>query len=414
MKSTAGSSSSSSTTGSTSHTWNRRHRQMGLLWGLVLLVSVRLLVQDRKHLQYFRTSSDELLRPNTNEGTVTFGTTPITQWARATTTTTPRREISPWMEEPSRIEMIQDEFMVLTNVCLTNDGGESGPYVLHFFDRPSDQLPSTTSNGEESTTNEDLVRPYQDHMVPYTAWESDLTTSPKFEGTPTALLHDQNVTMRQFLEDRYGQVALTDVSLRNGTTIIAEPHHPDNNFHMHNDFLVPLLYKILKSSTNNWTKDGPEHHPRRLMLTHGCHRRYEQRVVAFDVLYQLLDEVQYSLEEILLEQSGGVMCFERLIMGGRMQMPFYGHKGRFGSNDRWKGVVPEIRDWVNTEFGVNVSRTPLRRSVGDAATKPRLTFVDRLCGVTDNRCLRNVADLIRNDLMYPCYHSIECKIGQSN
>ena len=336
--------------------------------------------------------------------------TAITQWARVTTTTTtttstatqtttPRREISSWMEEPSRIEMIEDEFMVLTNVCLTNDGGESGPYVLHFFGRQSDQhQTTTTTNGEKSTGNEDLVRSFQDHLVPYTAWESDLKTSPKFEGTPTALLHNPTVTMRQFLEDHLGQVALTDVSLRNGTTIIAEPHHPDNNFHMHNDFLIPVLYKILKSGTSNLTKGGPEHHPRRLMMTHGCHRRYEQRVVAFDVLYQLLDEVQYSLEEILREQSGGVMCFERVVMGGRntVLMPFYSHKGRFGTKDRWKGVVPEIRDWVNTEFDVDVSRSPLRHLVGDAATKPQLTFVDRPCGAMDNRCLRNVADFILN------------------
>ena len=141
--------------------------------------------------------------------------TAITSWARTTTTTTTTTTMptmttttTSWMEEPSRIEMIQDEFMVLTNVCLTNDGVESSPYVLHFFDRPLVTIkPSatiSTSLGEES--KEDIVRLFRDHFVPYTAWESDLTTSPPFEGIPTALL--QNQTMRQFLTNRNGHVSI--------------------------------------------------------------------------------------------------------------------------------------------------------------------------------------------------------------
>ena len=337
--------------------------------------------------------------------------TAITSWARTTTTTTTTTTptttmtttTTSWMEEPSRIEMIQDEFMVLTNVCLTNDGVESSPYVLHFFDHPlvpsepsaTTTTTTTTSLGEES--KEDLVRLFRDHFVPYTAWESDLTTSPPFEGIPTALL--QNQTMRQFLMNRNGRVRIQHVSLRNGTTIIAEPHHPDNNFHLHNDFLIPVLYKILKSSTIHLTNDDQEYHPRRLIMTHGCHKRYQERVVAFDVLFRLLDEVQYSLEEILRSQSDGVLCFERVILGGKndMHLPYYSHKGRFGDDDRWRGVVPKIRDWVNTEFGVNISRTAHLWSVGDMAVKPQLTFVDRPCaGTNDTRCVRNVADVIRN------------------
>jgi Glycosyltransferase 61 len=114
--------------------------------------------------------------------------------------------------------------------------------------------------------------------------------------------------------------------------------------------------------------------------------------VAFDVLLQLFDEVQYSLEEILVGQSDGVMCFDRVILGGLYRRPYYSNTGRFGVDDRWKGVLPEIRDWVNSVHGINVTRTQLRSTT---TTKPHLTFIDRPCAEWSTRCLYNTADVMR-------------------
>ena len=290
----------------------------------------------------------------------------------------------PWMEEPSRIEMIPDEFMVLTNVCLTNGAQKQGPYVIHFFGTP-----------ETEEEKDDAVRLFQDKIVPYSAWESDLPEGLPFEGTPTAMRN--NATMREFLMEEYGDQIMTASIFWNGTTVIAEPHHPDNNFHLNNDLILPVLYKIIKSAT----KDLPSDHLRTLLLTHGCQQRYKQRVVAFDVLLQLFDDVRYSLEQIMQGPSGGALCFERVILGGRLStlLPYYSHRGRFGADNQWKGVLPEIRDWVNTMFGINVARTLYQNWGNNSETtrkKPQLTFVDRPCTQEDNRCLQNTAVLLRN------------------
>ena len=290
-------------------------------------------------------------------------------------------EVNAWTEEPSRIEMIQDEFIVLNHVCLTNGEALQGPYTVHFFGR----------NDGDDNNGDNLIYLFQNNTAPYSAWESDFRNGLPFEGTPTAS-YWTNRTLRQWVVDRL----LTDGQFTNefaatmidGTTLIAEPHHPDNNFHLHNDFIIPALYKLLKSGT----KVLPKEHPRTLLITHGNRQRYERRVVAFDVVLQLFDNVRYSLEQILQEpSSGGIMCFERVIMGGRSQLPYYSHVGRFGADERWKGVLPAIRDWVNTVHGIKNSVTRMATN----RTKPKLTVVDRPCNEWSTRCLRNTPDLIR-------------------
>jgi hypothetical protein len=301
-------------------------------------------------------------------------------------------KISPWTEEPSRIEMIQNEFMVLKHVCLTNgEDHQSGPYMVHFFVDDADKLNK-------------FVDLFQNNIVPYSAWESDAPHGQPLEGTPTVTSYwTRNYTMQQLILDRhYPHNISMDIitsTIVDGTTLIAEPHHPDNNFHLHNDFILPVLYRILKSQSNNLSPQ----HSRTLLITHGNQPRYKNRVVAFDVLYQLFGNVRYSLEQILQEPShNGIMCFERVIMGGRSKLPYYSHMGRFGVDDRWKGVVPAIRDWVNTVHGIddNVTRRLPSNHVDEAIAiinnaKPQLTFVDRPCQETSSRCLRNAPDLIR-------------------
>ena len=67
--------------------------------------------------------------------------TAITQWARGNDESSSISSPSPittvelcaWMEKPSRIEMIQEEFIVLTNVCLNNGEKVQGPYEVFFL-----------------------------------------------------------------------------------------------------------------------------------------------------------------------------------------------------------------------------------------------------------------------------------------
>jgi hypothetical protein len=326
--------------------------------------------------------------------------TAITQWARvgSSTTTTVSSSSSPsrmnshsndnildpsWTYKPSRIELIHDDFIVLNHVCLTDHNEQppppppDHPYSLNFFDIDMNE--------------EDLVRLFDDKVVPYMAWESDLSIGRPLIGIPKPVrIHS---TLRQFLLNHQYETIL-EYQIRDGTTILIEPHHPDNNFHLHNDFILPALYKILKSGT----KDLPKEHKRTLLLTHGSKERYQRRAIAFDALLRLFDEVQYSMEQILHGQNGGgVMCFERLIMGGRSDLPYYSHKGRFGTDNLWEGVIPTIRDWVNTAHGIHVGQASQlsNENLGGTPTKPVLTFVKRNCGGSPARCLKKNEDVVR-------------------
>ena len=259
--------------------------------------------------------------------------------------------------------MVQDNFLVLRNVCLTK---AQNKYVLHFFG-----------------SGTDVVNIFKKKASPYSAWSSDIKNIPPLEGVPSVRL--TNTTVTQFLARNNG----TDASVSEGTTLIAEPHHPDNNFHIHNDLIIPILYKMVKSASVHLQKG----HKRRLILTHGSRNLFNKRVVAFDVLNKLFDEVRYPLENILEEQCGGIVCFERLIMGGKgTAYPYYSSPGRFGEDDRWRGVIPEIRDWVNEVHGIEVKKGS---NVNTTIAKPRLTWIDRPC-VSGARCLQNVSGLIRH------------------
>jgi hypothetical protein len=163
-----------------------------------------------------------------------------------------------WVNHNSNIETSkgEGEYVVLQNVCMTS---EQNQYVFHLF-------------GLDSP---DIIATVHDSVPEYQAWESDIQGLPPFQGKPSVWL--SNMTMRQFLDDRNANAA----SMLDGTTMVAAPHHPDNNFHLHNDLILPVLYIILKSGSKNL----PTEHKRRLLLTHGNRRRYDQRVIAFDVLY---------------------------------------------------------------------------------------------------------------------------------
>ena len=276
----------------------------------------------------------------------------------------------------------QEDFLILRNVCLMMSQPKHHEYALHLF------------SGDSGMEMQDFQSTLG-VMNPYGAWDSDIIDYPAFHGVSKVFVaNNQSVNN---LNASY--------TYMNGTTFLVEPHHPDNNFHLHNDLLLPLLYRMIRSGMRQF----PKNHKRRLYLTHGSQRRYRKRVFAFDILQKLFDEVQYPFESILAKQYNRVMCFERLVWSGKKPLPYYFHRGRFGDKNKWEGVIPEIRDWINDEYDIDVDQDTTTKvdhqqlqqqqqhaNVANVTHKPWLTWVDRPCKQSAKRCLRNSADLIKH------------------
>jgi len=264
----------------------------------------------------------------------------------------------------------QDDFLVLRNVCLTRMKGNDGD-IMHFFSPALD-------DEHEVQRSADVFN--KKHPKPFKAWDSDIPPSlyPPLYGAHAKLVVNSTIDSWMNLHNKS--------ILMNGTTIVVEPHHPDNNFHLHNDFMIGLLYKVMKSESRHVDT-------LRLYLAHGSKTRYNKRVVAYDALNSLFDEILYPLEDVLT--NNGSVCFNRLVWG-KLIVPYYGEIGRFGADNKWKGVVPQIRDWIFEAHGIareSTQRAPDK--LNRTKQRPKVTWIDRPClGNTDSRCIRNEAQII--------------------
>lgn len=278
------------------------------------------------------------------------------------------------------------DFEVLRNTCLRRSSSLSTePYELLWF--------APTEGDEEAVENDQASLEGRRNCSAcgrlheawlYTAYNGDADK----DGVGPALLE---VTHRTLRGTGFDELAVANASSwRNGTTLVAQPHLPDNNFHLHNDLILPLVFKLMHSSTNRsgGLAATDSDRPLRLLLTHGSRRNYEKRAIAFDTLYDLFDEVDYSIEDRLTH--GRTLCFSRLVWGNNMfRRPYYGEYGRFGNSFEWEGIVPAFRDRLFGQHGI-VAAPPSK------GAPPRLTWVDRPCNKFqgDSRCLHDPEALL--------------------
>jgi hypothetical protein len=126
-------------------------------------------------------------------------------------------------------------------------------------------------------------------------------------------------------------------SFRNQTAFIGNHHHSDNNFHMFNDFLLPIWYRLVRMNEGLTATDALG---RVLILLRGDSYRYSRVVVLFQLVRRLFGQLIYPLEDI--KQP---MCFKSIVIArDREPPPYYSHKGRFGAYANV--LVPKFREWA--------------------------------------------------------------------
>ena len=273
---------------------------------------------------------------------------------------------------------LQKEYLSLRNVCIARSPSNSKQYQLLFFGN---------ANGNGNSDVQGYAQQFAKEAIPYSDFQAKTFLTEDLQPPLTKAV--VNITLpwsslADLVADSKGSSNKLNITLLDGTTILAEPHIPDNMFHLYNDLILPIVLKLFQT-TDYTGAPRPQRNefksPWRLYLTHGNNERYRNRAIAFDVLYKMFDEVLYSMETHLPDTST-FLCFERILWGGRRTMPYYTHPGRFGEHDKWKGVVPAFRDWIFELYGIRTTPRTIQEE-----ERPKLTYIDRPCTYNKDRCL---------------------------
>ena len=294
----------------------------------------------------------------------------------------------------SRLEPSQwlDLFFPFRNVCFTEN-------KIHFF-----------QHGSQSSYGQDAIQFFDTNKEPPEIF-IDWSNATKKYFDPEAVLH--NTSMEEWMTRLSHDKRIT---LYHGTSLIAPPHLPHNNFHVFNDLIIPLFRDALLSGAMEDAKDGhPENDNnnnnrkpkrkesiRQVFLLRGNENFVKDRVIMFDAMLKVFHRNHYPFEDFIHDAHDGAraVCFERYIwaQSRRRRTPFYSHYGRFDEdrNNQWKGVVPALRDAINKAHNISV---PTRESLVSrlrSQSKPRLIWASRTGNNPDTceRCIVNENELL--------------------
>jgi hypothetical protein len=164
-----------------------------------------------------------------------------------------------------------------------------------------------------------------------------------------------------------------------GTYLLTSHHTPNNQFHLHNDFLLPV-YRIHRMANING-----------VLLFQGCTACWENRLNITNHIIEgaMQLNILYSLEQATTNSHG--ICVDRLIISRTYEFPYYNHKGRFSS--LWPpDLFSDYRNLVHEHFRSQASNYGSREiePIAKNNTKPILTWISR--GTGDScikRCIKN-------------------------
>lgn len=261
-------------------------------------------------------------------------------------------------QNTTRIVMEQhaDKYHILHNVCLQAKNNDS------FFVKMK----------RTNQTKEDYTIRYQ-----------------VFRGSP----RPTNLRFRVVFSD-----AATNTVYQSGTTMLTSHHTPDNNFHLHNNFLLPVFraYSFLNLT--------------RLLLLRGCTKCWQKRAPIMQHILNMMNltDVVYPIQDVLLNSAGDRQhCYEWLVIekqGKGLSFPYYNHAGRF--SPRWpQRLFFSYRDHVHAyEKSLNKIAVEETNDV-NKSRKPVLTWVSR--GSPNPRQIMNEPEVIEELSKYFRTHVID-------
>jgi hypothetical protein len=185
-----------------------------------------------------------------------------------------------------------------------------------------------------------------------------------------------------------------------GTYLLSSHHTPNNNFHVHNDFLLPV-YRIFRQTGLNG-----------LILFQGCISCWENRLDIANHIIQggLKLKVFYPLEKLTTDSSR--VCVDRLIISKHKEAPFYKRKGQYSTS--WPSeLFSSYRELVHSYFKYGrLQETKVTAHIEDNSTKrsslmstyrmrPLMSWISRGTGDScHSRCIKNELDIVREFSRY--------------
>ena len=284
-----------------------------------------------------------------------------------------------------------DEYFVVDNACLQANGPRN--WTLRVKSKPLTSTTTTTTGVQVITFTELLkvqVREFMTHEF-HVVWEKDWNVV------------DNNMHRTTKL----------------GTHIIISHHETQNNFHLHNNFLLPVYRAFIKTRM-----DG-------LLLVEGCVDCWTRRLPMMHhvVLNMLNLTVVHPLEQAAASRETP-MCFQRLVIPQPFsQLPFYSHHGRF--TKFWPlELFRDYRDRVHDYFlrtttfsvlvpGTNsnnngtekrVTRGTENNNNTSPEKKPVLSFLSRSSNCS-SRCITNEQDAVVELSKYFNVHLLDFAAG---
>ena len=256
-------------------------------------------------------------------------------------------EISPNLMPAEAID--SDEYLVIDNACLQANGPLN--WTLRVKNKPPGDVEVLTIN---ELVGVGVRREFVLHMF-HVVWEEDLN------------------------------INAVDNKTKLGTHMLMSHHATQNNFHLHNNFLIPVYRAFLKTRVNG------------LLLVEGCVDCWTRRLPMMQHVLDMMNiNIVYPLEQAVSQETP--MCFQRLVIPRACGNPFYTHYGRFS-----KYWPPELfrgyRDSVHEHFRTLSIAPRTENRAEKRATfwtrrhtshekKPVLSFLSRSSNCS-SRCITN-------------------------
>ena len=252
-----------------------------------------------------------------------------------------------------------EEYLALDNVCLHEESPLN--WTLRVKNKPPDGAKVITDRvfvGSRKTT----FASHDFHIL----WEKDLN------------------------------LIAVDNQTKLGTHMLMSHHAAHNNFHLHNNFLVPLYRAFLSTPING------------LVTVEGCVQCWRNRLPMMKQVMDMMNlTLVYQLEKAASRETP--MCFHRLLVSRiKNDLPYYIHDGRFSKywpRELFLGYRDSVHEYYRTlSLSPVTSESGAEKRTNDGSetfetphdnTMPVLSWMSRSSeSRCRRRCIKNEQDAV--------------------
>ncbi|KAI2502625.1 hypothetical protein MHU86_11819 [Fragilaria crotonensis] len=241
------------------------------------------------------------------------------------------------------------EYIVFDNACIYPDHSPQ-TWTLRVLNRRV----ITTNDGESASEERD-----HDPFINMTA----------FVGEGSFARH----TIRVVQDHKLDTTSVHD-QWREGTHLLISHHTPDNNFHLLNDLLLPVYRAFIKTRING------------VVFFQGCDGCWKKRLPTMSIMLSMMNlTVTHPLEKVVSINTP--ICFDRLIIRGYAEFPFYSREGRFSRY--WPQEI--FRGYRDSAHAYFQTLLPSHDTKGQLVTTTRRSSEVKINADSDSVASRNAS-----------------------